>query len=186
MLSRWVKLLNMTYIWQSSSWTSECFADSCSLVSLLHDPFSFFLPSEACKGRWCMAGKMSHPVLFNASIVSGCIQSVFGSSPRVSLLGSVDGNSLWIPQCCWNPTWQAGLLFGLLILLCFEVLWRWTSSSAIIVLLVNGVRCPHQIRGPKIRANVPPRGPCWRHRVCHLGAIVVAWAAHGRLGVGRI
>ena len=50
----------------------------------------------------------------------------------------------------------------------------------------NGVRCPCQIRGPKIRANVPPKGPCWRHRVCHLGAIVVAWAARGRLGVGRI
>ena len=28
--------------------------------------------------------------------------------------------------------------------------------------------------------------PCWRHRVCHLGAIVVAWAARWRLGVGRI
>ena len=50
----------------------------------------------------------------------------------------------------------------------------------------NGVRRPRQIRGPKIRANVPPKGPCWRHRVCHLGAIVVAWAARGRLGVGRI
>ena len=31
--------------------------------------------------------------------------------------------------------------------------------------------------GQKIRANVPPKGPCWRHRVCHLGAIVVALAA---------
>ena len=50
----------------------------------------------------------------------------------------------------------------------------------------NGVRRPRQIRGPKIRANVPPKGPCWRHRVCHLGAIVVAWAARGRLGVGRV
>ena len=50
----------------------------------------------------------------------------------------------------------------------------------------NGVRRPRQIRGPKIRANVPPKGPCWRHRVRHLGAIVVAWAARWRLGVGRI
>ena len=50
----------------------------------------------------------------------------------------------------------------------------------------NGVRRPRQIRGPKIRANVPPKGPCWRHRVCHLGAIVVAWAARWRLAVGRI
>ena len=44
----------------------------------------------------------------------------------------------------------------------------------------NGVRRPREIRGPKIRANVSPKGPCWRHRVCHLGAIVVAWAARGR------
>ena len=50
----------------------------------------------------------------------------------------------------------------------------------------NGVRRPRQIRGPKIQANVPPKGPCWRHRVCHLGAIVVAWAARWRLGVGRV
>ena len=28
----------------------------------------------------------------------------------------------------------------------------------------NGVRRPRQIRGPKIRANVPPKGPCWRHK----------------------
>ena len=34
----------------------------------------------------------------------------------------------------------------------------------------NGVRRPRQIRRPKIRANVPPKRPCWRHRVCHLGA----------------
>ena len=64
---------------------------------------------------------------------------------------------------------------------------RWcihiVSSSSC---MVNGVRRPRQIRGPKIRANVPPKGPCWRHRVCHLGAIVVAWAARGRLGVGRV
>ena len=40
--------------------------------------------------------------------------------------------------------------------------------------------------GQKLRANVPPKGPCWRHRVCHLGAIVVAWAARWRRGVGRI
>ena len=53
-------------------------------------------------------------------------------------------------------------------------------------MLKNGVRRPRQIRGPKIRANVPPKRPCWRHRVCHLGAIVVAWAARWRLGVGRI
>ena len=26
--------------------------------------------------------------------------------------------------------------------------------------LSNGVRRPRQIRGPKIRANVPPKGPC--------------------------
>ena len=51
---------------------------------------------------------------------------------------------------------------------------------------LNGVRRPRQIHGPKIRANVPPKGPCWRHRVCDLGAIVVAWAAHWCLGVGRI
>ena len=50
----------------------------------------------------------------------------------------------------------------------------------------NGVRRPRQIRGPKIRANVPPKGPCWRHRVCHFGAIVVAWAARWRLGAGRV
>ena len=50
----------------------------------------------------------------------------------------------------------------------------------------NGVRRPRQIHGPKIRANVPPKGPCWRHRVCHLGAIVIAWAARWRLGVGRV
>ena len=48
------------------------------------------------------------------------------------------------------------------------------------------VRSAGQKYGPKIRANVPPKGPCWRHRVCHLGAIVVAWAARWRLGVGRI
>ena len=35
-------------------------------------------------------------------------------------------------------------------------------------LLNNGVRRPRQIRGPKIRANVPPKGRRWRHRVCHL------------------
>ena len=52
--------------------------------------------------------------------------------------------------------------------------------------LSNGVRHPRQIRRPKIRANVPPKGPCWRHRVCHLGAIVVARAARWHLGVGRI
>ena len=50
----------------------------------------------------------------------------------------------------------------------------------------NGVRRPRQIRGPKIQANVPPKGPCWRHRVCYLGATVVAWAARWHLGVGRI
>ena len=37
--------------------------------------------------------------------------------------------------------------------------------------ITNGVRHPRQIRGPKIRASVPPKGLCWRHRVCHLGAI---------------
>ena len=47
----------------------------------------------------------------------------------------------------------------------------------------NGVRCPRQTCGPKIRANVPPKGLCWRHRVCHLGAIVVAWAACGFLAL---
>ena len=52
--------------------------------------------------------------------------------------------------------------------------------------LQRKLRRPHQIRGPKVRANVPPKGPCRRHRVCHLGAIVVAWAARWRLGVGRI
>ena len=26
--------------------------------------------------------------------------------------------------------------------------------------VINGVRRPRQIRGPKIRANVPPKGPC--------------------------
>ena len=25
--------------------------------------------------------------------------------------------------------------------------------------------------GRKIRANVPPKGPCWRHRVCHLAMV---------------
>ena len=40
--------------------------------------------------------------------------------------------------------------------------------------------------GAKNTGHVPPKGPCWRHRVCHLGAIVVAWAARWRLGVGRI
>ena len=54
------------------------------------------------------------------------------------------------------------------------------------ILNCNGVRRQRQIRGPKIRANMPPKGPCWCHRVCHLGAIVVAWAARWRLGVGRI
>ena len=53
-------------------------------------------------------------------------------------------------------------------------------------IVANGVRRPRQIHGPKVWVNVPPKGPCWRHRVCHLGAIVVARAARGRLGVGRI
>ena len=47
----------------------------------------------------------------------------------------------------------------------------------------NGLRRPRKIRGPKIRANVPPKGRCWRHRVCHLGAIVVAWAARWRVSL---
>ena len=40
----------------------------------------------------------------------------------------------------------------------------------------NGVRRPRQIRGPKIRANVPPKGPCWRHRV------LSPWCGCRRLG----
>ena len=73
----------------------------------------------------------------------------------------------------WHPpTWSKAVI---------KTCWLWLN-----VYSPNGVRRPRQIHGPKIRANVPPKGPCWRHRVCHLGAIVVAWAARWRLGVGRI
>ena len=79
--------------------------------------------------------------------------------------------------------------FSLHILTCAEAvlcLDKELTTLSLALVTENGVRRPRQIRGPKIRANVPPKGPCRRHRVCHLGAIVVAWAARGRLGVGRM
>ena len=52
-------------------------------------------------------------------------------------------------------------------------LWKWDTNTWYSQIscagrplagTVNGVRRPRQMRGPKIRANVPPEGPCWHHR----------------------
>ena len=88
--------------------------------------------------------------------------------------------------------WQTKLLLnqlktheinGVLLLCNSSLIYCWLQGLG---LIYNGVRRPRQIRGPKIWANVPPKELCWRHRVCHLGAIVVTWAARWGLGVGRI
>ena len=102
-------------------------------------------------------------------------------------------------QALWSLQAKASCTFyRACINLCWDLstknLQIWTGSASVMVELdsrpswrsANGVRHPRQIRGPKIRANVPPKGPCWHHRVCHLGVIVIAGAARWRLGVGRI
>ena len=82
---------------------------------------------------------------------------------------------------------QANTAVSIMPCLFVHRIWRWKRLSG----FINGRSgsahpdSTMTIRPLHVSHNVPPKGPCWRHRVCHLGAIVVAWAARGRLGVGR-
>ena len=100
-------------------------------------------------------------------------------------------SSLWLAVYCAGP-----LLFSELSL---ELgTWHWLGQKVMLMLelrgkrhmsrqdATNGIRRPRQVRGPKVRANVPPKGPCWRHRVCHLGAIVVAGGGKSALTANPI